>query len=558
MALHFLMRRSKAEGEGSQENSLDMQRVGCKAFAAKHGIAGPALEHVSDGVAGDDVEGLVALRRLVDAAKPGDVIVCRDHSRLGRDMLESAMTIRTLVEERRASLFYYSNGEQVHWRNATDAVMTVLRGFGAQSEVEHIRSRTVEGLRLVSTSGHVAGGACYGYTNVRHSDARGNHLHTTAEINATEASIVRRIFAEYIAGAGYTKIAKGLNDDRVPAPSAGTKRGTKSWAPSAVREILRRERYIGISVHGKVKREKKGGKRVVTERNRANATRTLMPEWQIIADETWRAAQDLIAERAGAPRKPQSPAAKHPLTGLARCAHCGGGLTLAYTKTSGGRRVPAYVCNFHWKRGTAVCPVAIRQPQDEVEEQLQGYVDHALFAPGVIAEALRSFRSRAEAAFPEPSDVGGLEAELTGLKAEQRRLARAVALAEDVDELAAELRDRNARIKALEARLVVAQRAPAERAALIDAMEAGARAALEDIREALANGAPAAVRAAYRALFPDGLRFHASPENDNRRVWIAEGVPSLAGATLPCDPTEIRPKVALTLPTVRVELRRAA
>ena len=62
-AVRLLLRRSKAEG---QEHSLDVQRAGCTAFAVARGLAGHrTVEYVSDGVAGDDIEGLIAyLRRL--------------------------------------------------------------------------------------------------------------------------------------------------------------------------------------------------------------------------------------------------------------------------------------------------------------------------------------------------------------------------------------------------------------------------------------------------------------------------------------------------------------
>ena len=125
--LRFLLRRSKAEG---QEHSLDVQRAGCAAFAAARGLKGAIAEYVSDGVAGDDVEGLVAVRRLLEQAGEGDVVICRSHDRLGRDMLESASSIRQLICDRRARLFYYTTGEEVLWRGATDAAMSVLRVSG--------------------------------------------------------------------------------------------------------------------------------------------------------------------------------------------------------------------------------------------------------------------------------------------------------------------------------------------------------------------------------------------------------------------------------------------
>ncbi len=48
--------------------------------------------------------------------------------------------------------------------------MTVLRGFGAQSELENIRARTKEAMRSRVKAGRLAGGACYGYRLVRVAD----------------------------------------------------------------------------------------------------------------------------------------------------------------------------------------------------------------------------------------------------------------------------------------------------------------------------------------------------------------------------------------------------
>jgi hypothetical protein len=129
-------------------------------------------------------------------------------------------------------------------------------------------------------------------------------------------------------------------------------------------------------------------------------------------------------------------------------------------------------------------------------------------------------------------------------------------LAEDVDELAVELRARTARIRTVEDRLAVARQEPAQRAALAAELEQSALAWLGRIRDALL-ASPEGAREAYQALFPTGLRFSPSvPENGNRRVWVAEGLPELAGSNCDGDPTGDRTAVAL--PEMVHELRRAA
>ncbi len=160
-ALRILLRRSEKEG---QEFSIDTQREGALRFA--EGLRrreSPVLwegvhDYVDDGIAGDDFAGRVALRKLLAEVGPGDVVVCRDHFRLGRDAIDSAVTVRELVRDRRARLFYYSSGQEVAFQTAIDAAMTFIQGVGAQMELEAIRSRTREALRQRVRAGRIAGG----------------------------------------------------------------------------------------------------------------------------------------------------------------------------------------------------------------------------------------------------------------------------------------------------------------------------------------------------------------------------------------------------------------
>jgi DNA invertase Pin-like site-specific DNA recombinase len=100
-------------------------------------------------------------------------------------------------------------------------------------ELEAIRSRVREALRMRARSGRVAGGRCYGYRLERVADGPGRFF-TTALIDDAQAEIVRRIFARRCEGWGLAKIAHELNNDGVPAPRAG-RRGTGSWSPSCIR-----------------------------------------------------------------------------------------------------------------------------------------------------------------------------------------------------------------------------------------------------------------------------------------------------------------------------------
>jgi len=103
--LRVYLRRSKAD-EGHQQFSLDVQREGCRRFvveelprreivASWEGL----VEYVDDDRAGDDFLGRTELRSMRNEVQPGDVVLCRDQSRLGRDALEVTLAIRELVRD---------------------------------------------------------------------------------------------------------------------------------------------------------------------------------------------------------------------------------------------------------------------------------------------------------------------------------------------------------------------------------------------------------------------------------------------------------------------------
>src|SRR5690349_3692838 len=116
-AIRLYLRRSKSD-EGHQQFSLDVQREGCQRFAVlelpRRGVQiARQVEYIDDDRAGDDFLGRAALAKLRKEARPGDVVLCRDQSRLGRDALEVTLVIRDLVRDSRARLFYYATGQEV-------------------------------------------------------------------------------------------------------------------------------------------------------------------------------------------------------------------------------------------------------------------------------------------------------------------------------------------------------------------------------------------------------------------------------------------------------------
>src|SRR5216683_895822 len=150
---------------------------------------------------------------------------------------------------------------------AHDLIMSVFGGM-SKGERTRIRLRVRAAMAAqAAIEGRFLGGRPpYGY---RIADAGphpnpakaadGKRLHKL-EPDPDTAWVVRRIFAEYLAGRGLFAIAEGLTRDRVPSPSQhdaarNTHRTGEGWAKSAVRAILGNPRYTGRQVWNKQRKD---------------------------------------------------------------------------------------------------------------------------------------------------------------------------------------------------------------------------------------------------------------------------------------------------------------
>jgi len=515
MTLRVYLRRSKADA-GHQEHSLDTQLAGVKTFVAEddrlRGLSWDDREvYTADGVSGDDTAAMVALDRLVADLRPGDVVVTRDHSRIGRHMLESAAKVVDITASK-ARLFYYESREQITAENANQMISVVLRGYAGHAELEANRGRVREGLRARVAQGRPAGCPGYGYTTHRLTDESGRS-YSIVKIVPEQAKIVQRIWREYADGHGCKPIARRLNDDGVPSPRAG-RRGTGSWSPSQVREMVHRERYVGLNVHGVIKKSRKGGKYVHEDAPESEVMRVEVPEWRIIDDETARRVRARLGDAPKSNHQSERRVA-HTLSTIARCATCGGPIG-ALRRKIGKESVKVYGCIYNHQRGRKICSVTCAMPLSEVEANLAKLVVDAFTDPRVIALVVVEVR-RLLAPKAAPN-VAKLEHELSQVKAEQGRLASAIASGGEIPVLLGELRARASRQREIEG-ILKTVRAPA--AQLDDAKLAKlVKAKLADMAGVLARQ-PA--RDFYRSLFPKGLPL--TPRQEGRRqVWDVDAV----------------------------------
>jgi site-specific DNA recombinase len=152
---------------------------------------------------------------------------------------------------------------------AHDLVMNLFGGMskGERARIK-MRVRTAMAAQVAIEGRFQGGRPPYGYKIADagpHPNpgkaAIGQRLHKL-EPDLIAAPIVRRIYEEYLTGAGLQAIATGLTRDRIPCPSAHDPARNShrlhrdgSWAKSAVRAILENPRYAGHQVWNKQRKD---------------------------------------------------------------------------------------------------------------------------------------------------------------------------------------------------------------------------------------------------------------------------------------------------------------
>src|SRR5512146_571358 len=311
-------------GTSDQEKSVARQIEHAKAYAAKKGWT-VSEDHVfvDDGISGAEFVKRPGFLRLMNALKPKPaftVLVMSEESRLGRESIETSYALKQIIDAG-VRLFFYLEDRERTLESATDQGMLALTNFASEMERERAKQRTYDAMLRKAKAGHVTGGKVYGYDNKEVISASGHRLHVLRVVNEGEAAIIRQIYGMYAGGLGIGRIAKRLNAEGVQA----ARQSPRGWAPSAVREILHRPLYKGEIVYGQLEKIVRGGTKKRRQRNQKDVIRIDAPDLRIISPEIWATVESRLAANKDKSRPAFRDAeSKYLLTGMARCAHCGG------------------------------------------------------------------------------------------------------------------------------------------------------------------------------------------------------------------------------------------
>ncbi|WP_323041522.1 recombinase family protein [Gemmobacter sp.] len=391
------------------------------------------------------------LQALLDRAASGaiQIVLTEALDRLSRDQADVATLFKRLTFHG-VQIVTLAEGEitELH---------VGLKGTMNQLFLKDLAAKTRRGLRGRVEAGLSGGGNSYGYEVVRRLGPDGLPVTGERSINDAEATILRRIFAEFADGHSPKAIARRLNADGIPGP-----RGA-AWRDTAIRGhrqrgtgLINNELYIGRLVWNRLRyvKDPETGKRVSRLNPPDQWTLTEVPELRIIDDALWTRVKHRQGEIDADPRVKAIKATRfwehkrspHLLTGLLRCGCCGGGFAAV------GKDYLA--CSAARKLGSCTQKRSFRRVM--LEEVVLGLVREKLMQPDAVAMFIDAYGREMNAGrAEETARRARLEAERAQAKRRLDGLYEAIADGLRTPGLKGKLEELEARISEIDTALAV-------------------------------------------------------------------------------------------------------
>lgn len=527
IAAIYARKSTEQRGVTEEEKSVTRQIEHATKYAKDKGwVVSPEHIYSDDNVSGAEFEKKrPGFLRLMNALKPKpafQVLIMSEESRLGREQIRTSMTLLQITEAG-VRVFFYLTDQERKLDTAMDKIVLSLSNFGAELEREKASQRTHDALKKKALDLKVTGCKVFGYDNVEVcSPTTGERLHVVRRINTTEAEVVRRLFERYAAGAGLTRLAKGLNDEGV-LPPRGDANG---WAPSCIRAILHRPLYRGLVVWNKTQSIQRGGTMTARERPESEWLQVDAPDLRIIPEDLWRRVSKRMEKMSQVfARTPEGYICGHPsgadlrslylLSGMAKCGVCGGSLISFKRKPTEGHSL--YVCNFHHHREPAICKNAVRMPQPRLDRAFLQALNQVLDEQ-MIAEAVQRALSKIrhlQTEFPEQRLA--LERQLSLVEAKIRHFVKEVGEGRMTDALYSELQQEEAKKKKLASQLDLVQQQMTLASLDSKQIERDLYARVKNVQGVLRGQIPVA-RQMVRKLIPGPIRCIPSEDMKGYRI----------------------------------------
>lgn len=215
-----------------QESSYEMQVEHYTSYIMSNPDWELVEVYADDGISATNTAKRESFNRMIQDCRDGkiDMILTKSISRFSRNTVDCLKFTREL---KGLNIAVYFEKENINTLDAKGEVLMTIMAALAQQESESLSSNVRLGIQFRNQAGKVQVNhkRFLGYTK----DKDGKLI-----IVPEEAEIVRRIYAEYMDGASFLQIKRGLEADGILNGA-----GNAKWYESNIKQILTNEKYIG-------------------------------------------------------------------------------------------------------------------------------------------------------------------------------------------------------------------------------------------------------------------------------------------------------------------------
>lgn len=264
--------------------------------------------YYDEGITGTKKEKRPALLHLIDDCehKKIDFIVTKSISRFAHNTTDCLELVRKLLE---LTVYIYFEKENLNTGSMeSELMLSILSGLAENESVSIAENSTWSIQSRFQNGTFKLAYAPYGY----------DVIEGKLVLQPEQATIVKAMFDQTLAGIGTDAIAQELNAKKIPA-----KRGTH-WTATTVRGILKNENYTGDAIFQKTYTDSHFNRH--HNHGEKDKYRVEHHHEAIITKDMFEATQQVIRQRGkekGALPQDKKYQNRYPFSGIIRCHQCG-------------------------------------------------------------------------------------------------------------------------------------------------------------------------------------------------------------------------------------------
>ena len=353
-------------------------------------------------------------------SKQYDILIVKDLSRFSRRTGKGLAEFEMLVED--SGLRIIAIGDGVDYPTRDDWMKIKLYFFVNEMPVTDTSNKVSNVIANRQNKGEWICSVPYGYVMT-------NTKKMQFEVDESAAEVVRRIFALYIDGWGYKKIANYLTDHHIPTPrmcekarkeAAGDeyrKKVKEAWSIVTISEIICNDFYIGTLRQRKFHRKKINGKDVELDENEHIVFEDHHPA--IVDYRIFATAREQLKKRTTSCYRGLKKY-DNTYSGFLFCGDCGSPMFPLSRKDL----AEAYTCGTYHVRGTKGCS-SHHIRADVLDRTIKMYVEKLkLVSANILASLESSIKNESVVIQNSTATVTNLQAMLADAQEELKALQR--------------------------------------------------------------------------------------------------------------------------------------